>query len=294
MKTPLFRARMSVSREQLDLMMEVLAVLEPPPTAWEDVETGVAWIETFDPDRRKLEERARAMADLVGSVDGRFHAAKIDRLMPEDWTESWKRFFRAARVSERVVVCPPWEQWPAEEGDVVVKIDPGLSFGTGLHPTTRACLQLLDRLAGSGCNLADRRLLDLGCGSGILAITAAAFGCRDVVALDYDPTAVKATLNNIQLNGCDPQIFTVDRTDVLSDTLPQGEIVIANILASVLIEAAPRIAGAVRQSPDSALILSGILTSQFPQIMEAYAPEGLQLVEALTEAEWQTGLFRYG
>jgi len=293
MKTALFRARMPVPREQLDLLMDLLAILEPPPTAWEDVESGVAWIETFDPDRRTLEERARAMADLAGSVDGRVHAAQIDQLQPQDWTESWKRFFHATRISERVVVAPPWEDWPAAPDDLVVRIDPGLSFGTGLHPTTRTCLQLLDRLALAGHDFAGQRLLDLGCGSGILAIAAAGFGCREVVALDYDPVAVKATGENILLNGCDLQIFTVARADVLQDDLPQAGIVVANILASVLIEAAPRIAGALWQSPDSALILSGILESQFPQVTAAFAAEGLKLAESLTEAEWQTGLFRY-
>ena len=185
---PLYRARLRVRRETLDDLMEILAVMDPAPTSWEDMESGEAWVETCDLDHAALLRRAREMADLVGSYDGRVHAAKIERLEPEEWTDAWKRFFHTARVSDRIVIHPVWEPIDAAPGDIVIDIDPGMSFGTGLHPTTRSCLRLLDETAAESGGLG--AVLDLGCGSGILAIAAAKLGAPSVAALDFDPDAV--------------------------------------------------------------------------------------------------------
>lgn len=294
METPLYRARMAVAREQLDALMELYAVLEPAPTSWEDVESGEAWVEAYDADRAAMELRARELADLATSLDGRIHAAEVTTVAPEDWTEAWKRFFHTTRVSKRIIVHPSWEPIDAQPGDIVVDIDPGMSFGTGLHPTTRACLHYLDALSADAPQHACQAVVDLGCGSGILAIAAAKLGYAAVTALDHDPQAVRVSRENLALNRLPADRVTVAAADVLLDVLPTGDLVVANILASVLIEAAPRIAATVRQSPHAALVLSGILDTQFEDVQRAYGDVGFRLRDSLLDGDWRTGCFARG
>ena len=285
---PLWRARLRVRRETLDDLQEVLAVMDPAPTSWEDMESGEAWVETCDLDRAVLVRRARQMADLVASYDGHVHAADIERLEPEDWTEAWKRFFHTARVSDRIVIHPVWEPLDPAPGDIVLDIDPGMSFGTGLPPTTRTCLRFLDELAASHEGLGS--LLDLGCGSGILSIAAAKLGAPHVDALDFDPDAVRVTAENLAANRVPDGIVHVAVGDVLRDPLPRARTVVANILASVLVDAAPRIAACVE--PGGSLLLSGILDSQFAAVEDAFRPHGLACARSVLDAEWRSGVFQ--
>ena len=285
---PLWRARVHVRREALDDLMEVLAVMDPAPTSWEDMDSGEAWVETCDLDRAELLRRAREMADLVTSYDGRVHAADIERLEPEEWTEAWKRFFHTARVSRRIVIHPVWEPIDAEPGDIVIDIDPGMSFGTGLHPTTRTCLGFLDELASAPGGLGS--VLDLGCGSGILSIAAAKLGAPRVDALDFDPDAVRVTGENLAANRVPPGIVHAAVGDVLRDPLPTAAVVVANILASVLIDAAERIAASV--APGGTLLLSGILDAQFAEVEAAFRPHGFACGRSVLDAEWRSGVFQ--
>ena len=203
--------------------------------------------------------------------------------------ESWKRFFKTLRVSARVTVRPPWETYePTRSDEIVVVIEPGMSFGTGLHGTTQACLQFLEKLADEGPGT--RSVADFGCGSGILSIAARKLGFRDVLGLDYDVAAVRISGENALANGVGDIVFRP--CDVTTDSLPVSDIVVANILAPVLIAAAPRIAGAASRKPDSALILSGILTEQYPDVRAAYLQHGFRECSSRTIAEWTSGLFR--
>ena len=283
---PLYRARIPVRRETLDDLMEVLAVMDPAPTSWEDMESGEAWVETCDLDPAAVHRRAREMADLLEGYDGRIHAAAIERLEPEDWTDAWKRFFHTTRISERFVIHPVWEPIDPAPGDIVIDIDPGMSFGTGLHPTTRACLRFLDEMAAAAPL---GSVLDLGCGSGILAIGAAKLGAKSVAALDFDPDAVAVSRENLAANGISAETVSVGVGDVTKDPLPTADVVVANILASVLIAAAPRIAAAV--APGGTLLLSGILDSQFADVAVAYAAQGFACAGSLLDSEWRSGRF---
>jgi ribosomal protein L11 methyltransferase len=289
----LYRARMMAPREKLDALMELMGGMEPPPTAWEDVETGEAWLETYDADKPEIERRAREMSALAELLDGRVRAAHITTVEAADWTEAWKSFFHATRISTRIVVRPSWESYEAGPGEIVVDIDPGLSFGTGLHPTTRACLRYLDELAEQvpEGELRALRLVDIGCGSGILAIAAAKLGFASVAAVDNDALAVRVAGENISLNGIVAERCSVGVADVLTDALPRGEVVVANILAPVLSEAAPRIVGSLWQSPHSALVLSGILDSQFAEVQSVYEGQGMALQSTKLEEGWRTGCF---
>ncbi len=197
-----------------------------------------------------------------------------------DWRDRWRRFYRPLRVSRRLGVCPSWEKWPGpEEGICVIRVDPGRAFGTGSHETTRLCLRLIDDL------LADRqvaRMLDVGCGSGILSIAAALLGVSRVIALDVDPWATEASRENALRNGVAPRIRVV-RGDVrcLRGTYP---VVVANILFPVLAGTAPELAR--RVEPGGYLVLSGFLAPELKPMERIYRARGLHPAGESTEGEW--------
>ena len=203
-----------------------------------------------------------------------------------DWAEVWKRFFHTERISDRIVVRPSWEPYDAQPGERVITLDPGLSFGTGKHATTQGCLQLLDRLAAEN---PARSVLDMGCGSGILAIGAALLGFTDVRGFDNDPDCKTVSEENAAANN----VRIPFETDDLTHTHGPADIVVANILAPVLIRFAPQVAGSLTHTPHARLILSGILDEQYPAVKTAYEAHGLTEALTLLLGEWRTGLFAW-
>ena len=207
-------------------------------------------------------------------------------LEQEDWANAWKAHFKTEKISPRIIIHPVWEPFEAQEDEIVVHIDPGMSFGTGRHETTRSCLQMLDSWTSDGKT---GSFLDLGCGSGILAIAAVKLGLKPVVALDYDPDAVQGTIENQQRNSVS-EAFVPFVGDVTELHLPQQfAIVAANILAPVLIEHAKSISNTVKAG--GTLILSGILDTQYEQVKTAYTALQFQEIENLQDGEWTSGRF---
>jgi len=184
---------------------------------------------------------------------------RLERLEDQAWERAWMDHFRPMRFGRRLWVCPSGQRVEAADA-CVVDLDPGLAFGTGTHPTTALCLEYLDQLDLHGC-----RLIDFGCGSGILAIAALKLGAHRAVGLDHDPQALQASRDNALRNDVS------DRLELIPpggrDPAP-AELVLANILAGVLIELAPRILGLV--SPGGRLVLSGILVEQLDAVADAY------------------------
>ncbi|MCA1809558.1 MAG: 50S ribosomal protein L11 methyltransferase [Lentisphaerae bacterium] len=208
-------------------------------------------------------------------------------IKPANWRENWKRHFPARRVSPRLVVKPPWRTFRLRPGDHVVEIDPGVSFGTGLHPTTRACLRLLDEYTGPPAG--PLSFLDIGCGSGILAIAAARLGCRPLLALDHDPQAVSAARRNCAANKLERKIIC-RQADILNLHLPRKyDLIAANLLAGLLLTAAGRIIATV--APGGRLILSGILRRQYAAVRHGYRQLGFHEINRMDEGEWITGGF---
>ncbi len=270
-----------VSAAWVDAMLDALSVHPFTPTAWEDVERGTCCIDIF------LEDAAAAagVCDTVretGAALGLALAPVVSQLAREDWTESWKRFFRVERVSERVVIRPVWESYAAQPSEVVIDIEPGMSFGTGNHGTTRACLEFIDQIAGQR---AGRSMLDMGCGSGILAIGAAKLGFHPVRGFDNDPDAVAIARDNARLNGVEAELEVCE----LADNARRADVVVANILAPVLIGHAAEIARAVLPGKDSALVVSGILEAQYPDVLSAFARHGFRERESRIIAGWRSG-----
>ena len=255
-----------------------------------------ATLEIFCATRAEAESRLRALRALAPKAH--FGAATIKPVERQDWAESWKQFFHTQRVSERIVVKPSWETFKAQPEDCIVEIDPGLSFGTGLHGTTRACLQFLDAWQRRQPRSS---VLDMGCGTGILAIAAAKLGFPRVRAIDNDPAAVRVARANAVCNKVADRIECI-QADVAIATAAIAtvaefkaamtyDLVLANLLADILIRWADQISVAVSRTPGSGLVLSGILEKQYKAVRSAYVARGFKEQESLVLEGWKTGCF---
>lgn len=269
------------SSDAADLLLELLDGDAFTPTFWEDIETHAVRLDVFLEDATAASDVETALLQAA-NLAGLEISCTRDTLENADWQEAWKRFFHVERISERIVIRPSWESYDAKPGEAVIILDPGMSFGTGKHPTTRACLQLLDKLTEGDLG---RPVLDMGCGSGILSIAAKKLGFTHVRGFDYDPDAVQVSKENAALN--DVEIPFEPRN--LADNLDEGAIVLANILGPVLIQYAKEVTCAVL--PGGQLIASGILDTLYPEVKAAFEACGLVEEENILIGEWRSGRF---
>lgn len=214
--------------------------------------------------------------------------AEIERigLREEDWANSWKQYYKPIKTGDRIVIVPEWEKYDAAPGEIVVLMDPGMAFGTGTHETTRLCAALLEQYVQPGDTM-----LDVGCGSGILAICAAKLGAAQCFACDIDPVAVRVAGENVVLNHT-PQVETAV-SDLLRDVRPAPggyKICCANIVADVIIRMAPDIGAFMAQ--DGVLMVSGIITERAEETVSALNAAGWTLVDSRSENGWFAGALR--
>jgi len=244
-------------------------------------------------DDRLEENLARIDAYLAASsaaVEGFHHSAPtVTILQEEDWANSWKAHFKPTRIGSRLVIKPSWESFAPQEGDIVLELDPGMAFGTGTHATTRLCLEALERLIYNEQALArGKGVLDVGCGSGVLAIAAALFGAARVMAIDIDPIAITVTAENAASNGV---ADTVDASlTPLSEVGSEYSLVVANILAEELVKMSGLLTE--RVVAGGFLILSGILGEREEFVIAGFAALPLTLYVVTRQDEWCCIVFR--
>jgi ribosomal protein L11 methyltransferase len=194
--------------------------------------------------------------------DGELPPHRVELIEDKDWEREWMKHYEPMRFGQRLWVCPSWKQQPDPDATNLM-LDPGLAFGTGTHPTTALCLEWLD--AGT---LPGQTVIDYGCGSGILGIAALLLGAEHLVAVDNDPQALEATLENARRNKIDPGAITVLHPDEVNDATPAADVLVANILAGPLLDLAPNIARLVKKGGH--LLLSGILEDQADLLASRY------------------------
>jgi ribosomal protein L11 methyltransferase len=286
--------------EAVEAVSEILGRVAPGGTsvepAFQLVDEGLG--ATIDPTRpatvrayvpaRDLGAAERAAA-RVGEALGHLRAFGLrpigelrTRIVHEAaWADAWKTHFPVLRVGRRLVIRPTWRRHRRGPGDVVLALDPGMAFGTGLHPTTRLCLAGIEGLADRGA-VAGSRVLDVGCGSGILAIAALKLDAKMATGLDTDPIAVDATLANARRNG------VARRLGARLGSLPSAEaafdVVLANLIAGVLVPLAPSLHDELR--PGGWLLASGIFVDREVDVRVAFEAAGLAIVGRREEGEW--------
>jgi len=207
---------------------------------------------------------------------------QVRELADEDWAHAWKRHYTPQQVGRRLVVVPSWLEYEPAPGDVVLRLDPGMAFGTGLHPTTRMCCQALEDLLQPGA-----QVLDVGTGSGILAIAAARLGARHVLAMDIAEESVKAARENVALNGVSDVVQVIRGSP--DENPPQSEawdLVLANILAHVIVELTPALAACL--APRGRLVAGGIIQDQEADVLARWSQVGLKPTGRYQDGDWVT------
>jgi ribosomal protein L11 methyltransferase len=272
--------------------IEAPFALEREGLAAVPVDGASATIRAYVPaaDRRAAEAAVAEARTRLGHLTafglrpiGELHVSTV---FEEDWATAWRDHFPVMRLGSRLVIKPTWRDYEPTPGDVIVALDPGMAFGTGLHPTTRLCLVGLERWDEAGL-VRGASVLDVGSGSGILLVTAGLLGAGRLRALDTDPLAVASTLRNAGLNG----LALEAHAGTLPDPGGPYDLVLANLVASLLVELAADLAaslrpGTGRRGSGGRLLASGIFVDREPEVRRALAAAGLRVVRRDRETDW--------
>jgi ribosomal protein L11 methyltransferase len=274
----------TVENEAAEVVAEVLSryvyrgvAIEAGPEGWN---AGPVVVRAYLPADDQLQATKRRIEEALWHL-GQIRPIPAPTFRPvaeEDWAEAWKERLDVLRIGQHIVIRPSWREYAPEPKDVVIQLDPGMAFGTGLHPTTQMCLVALEELTRP-----EATVLDLGTGSGILAIAAARLGAGRVLAVDNDPIAVKTARGNVVTNGVQEAVSVVCGS--LADVPGRYHLVVVNILAKVIVEMMQEgLANRVR--PGGRLITAGIIADQEPEVVAALEQKRLALVERRQTGDW--------
>ncbi len=206
------------------------------------------------------------------------YSIRIETVDDEDWANVWKKFYKPMRIGYNLVVKPSWLDYRGGRDDLVVELDPGMAFGSGTHPTTQMCLEILESYINGG-----EVVFDVGTGTGIIAIAAVKLGAGSALAIDNDHVALQFAAKNIELNGLSSEIGTVS-SDLLESVQGRADIIVANIVANAIVKMAPQAAAFLKQG--GLFIPSGIINSRADEVRLAIEGAGLAVLEKHTSEEW--------
>jgi ribosomal protein L11 methyltransferase len=274
----LLRLAVRVQREHAEIVLAELLSLAP--SGVEEVSAGSGEVVEYAVYGAPGE--LPALPDLTAACGDALIEVRTSEVA-DDWDQRWREFHKPLVLDHRLAVRPPWEE--ASGSSVEIVIDPGQAFGTGAHATTRLCLELMLSVAARG------GFLDLGCGSGVLAIAAARLGWDPVVALDYDPASVSATVDNAHVNGVE---IDVRRHDLRVDPVVCAPVVAANLLRPLLLAWAERLASASVSPLPEIVIASGLLVAEADEVAGAFAALGLHETGRRESGEWAALLLKRG
>lgn len=236
-------------------------------------------VKAYFPEERKVLEELHSSLDMVRDnfkVDCRVF---IDEVRDEDWENSWKKYYHTFKIGKRLVIKPSWEEYQAQAGEVIIDIDPGMAFGTGIHASTRFCMKFIDQYVKGG-----EKIVDAGCGSGILSIAAAKLGAARVFAMDVDELAVKIARENIALNHLE-DVIEARAGDIVEEIQnQQPDMILANITAEVVSLLIPEAAKIL--VPGTYLFGSGIVDSRWPGVKKQLDEHGFEIEQILTDVDW--------
>ncbi len=238
--------------------------------------TIIGYLENDERDRESLQKITAYVAHLspAGTV-------LFEKIIEEDWSRNWKKDYKSTKISDRITIKPTWETYEPSRDEIVIEIDPGLAFGTGLHESTRLALRLIEKAFAVNTPLS---MLDVGTGTGILGMAAALFGADPVTGIDNDPDAVVCARDNVAQNGLSEQMLV--QGTALNDINGPFDLVVANITADVLTHLAPRLVNLLGEKGQ--LVLAGILAGeQADSVEKTFTSLGLYTTDSSSEGEWQ-------
>ena len=239
----------------------------------------IASVSVFIPSDRSYMDDLAYIRQRCGEL-GLHAEVELVGVNEEDWANSWKAYYKPIKIGEKIVICPAWERYTPAEGEIVIRMDPGMAFGTGTHETTRLVIRLLEKYTKAG-----QRMLDVGTGTGILAICASRLGADFCRAYDIDPTAVRVARENIKDSGLEN--VTCDQSDLLKQvSLEDGpyDLVCANIVADIIIRMTPDVGRYMKE--DAVLLASGIIAERCDDVVECFEKNGFKVVKKLTDNDW--------
>lgn len=197
----------------------------------------------------------------------------------DDWANNWKKYYHPIHVGKNLVIKPSWIDYDKQENDIIVELDPGMAFGTGTHETTRMCMAHLEKYINK-----NSRVLDVGCGSGILSITSLLIGAKEVTGVDIDPVAVKVAIENGEMNNFKEPRYNIKRGNLVDEALGKYDVIVANIIADVIIGVCCDVKQFV--ADDGVFISSGIIIDRKDDVKEAFDKQGYTIIEEVEEGEW--------
>lgn len=221
-----------------------------------------------------------SIADIIEEVKNTVKGVEVvvNEANDDEWKDKWKEYFKPAKITDKLVVKPTWEEYEAKEGELVIEIDPGMAFGTGTHETTSLCLELIEKYIKEGDTL-----LDVGCGSGILAIAAGLLGASDVLGIEIDPVAVEIGNENVALNNLSDKIKVI-YGDLTKGVDYKADIVAANLMADLVKMLSPSVPAHLKE--DGIYISSGILAVLAEEVSAVIEESGFEIVEIMVKGEW--------
>ncbi len=222
----------------------------------------------------KIKKKASELSEY--GIKTRIRIRPVDE---EDWAEAWKQYFEVTRITDKLVVKPLWKEYTPGKNEIVIHIDPGMAFGTGTHPTTAMCLELIESNLAAGDDF-----LDIGTGSGILMIAAAKLGAGRMTGIDTDELAVQVAGRNLEINKINPETYELECAGIEATGIRPFKLIAANIIAGVIIQILPMIAQ--RMTEESTAILSGILKEQEDEIKKALESCCLGITQTICREEW--------
>lgn len=235
--------------------------------------------------------------EAISFLENRFNAEEIEYTLgtneveEEKWATAWKQYYHPIRLGQNLLICPSWEECEVEENEVKITLDPGMAFGTGTHTTTKLCLEALEIHMNKG-----DRILDMGCGSGILSIGGILMGASSAVAVDIDETAVRVCRENAEMNNINPDCYTALSGDLIKDKklaekIGTGyDIITANIVADVIIALKNEFAKYLK--PQGLLVTSGIIAERSDDVLREVTEQGFTMLEMHEQAGWVAIVFR--
>lgn len=232
-------------------------------------------------------ENTEKSKKLLSEISKSFDTLTVEKVCDEDWANNWKEYYKPLHIGKSVVIRPVWEEYAEKPGEKVITLDPGAAFGTGSHETTSMCIELLEEAVGEGA-----RVLDVGCGSGILSVAACVLGAKNVTAVDIDEFAVKTAAGNAELNGIGADKITTVQGSLTDNVSGKFDVIVANIVADVIISLCRDVGDFLEDC--GAFICSGIIDDRVCDVKNAFAENGFVIEKSMHKKEWNAFLLVKG